>query len=142
MPDKIYISWEEFHRHAKELAARIKGKGDFNKIIAISRGGLLPAGILAYELDIRNSQAINISSYDGDRQRPEEQIEISAAVGAVDSKTLIVDDLSDSGRTFKLLRPLFPQACFAAVYAKPKGAEVVDIYAADIPDQWIVFPWD
>ena len=142
MPDKIYISWEEFHRHTKALASQIKARGDFNKIIAISRGGLLPAGILAYELDIRNSQAINISSYDGDQARPDEQIEISAAVGPVDNKTLIVDDLSDSGRTFKLLRPLFPQACFAAVYAKPKGAAVTDIYAADIPDQWIVFPWD
>lgn len=142
MPDKIYISWEEFHRQTKELASAIKAKGSFNKIIAISRGGLLPAGILAYELDIRNSQAINISSYDGDQARRDGEIEISASVGEVDEQTLIVDDLSDTGRTFNLLRPLFPQACYVAVYAKPKGAAVVDIYAADIPDQWIVFPWD
>lgn len=142
MPDKIYISWEEFHRHTKELAAAVKAKGSFNKIVAISRGGLLPAGILAYELDIRNSQAINISSYDGDHARSDGEIEISASAGAVDEHTLIVDDLSDTGRTFKLLRPLFPQACYVTVYAKPQGAEVVDIYAADIPNQWIVFPWD
>ena len=62
MVDKVYITWNEFHQHAKILASKIKESGKYNKIIAISRGGLLPAGILSYELDIRNTQAIKISS--------------------------------------------------------------------------------
>ena len=58
------------------------------------------------------------------------------------SKNANVDDLSDTGTTFKLIRVLFPKATLAAVYAKPVGLNYVDIYSLDIPDKWIVFPWD
>ena len=142
MTKKLYIKWDEFHNHAKELCEKIKQSGEYNKIVAISRGGLIPAGILAYELDIRNSQAINISSYDEDKQRADEYIEIFGNVGEVDEKTLIVDDLSDTGKTFRILRRIYPQAKYVAVYAKEKGRSVVDIYARSMPDEWIVFPWD
>ena len=142
MSEKYYISWNDFHQDVKALAAKIKTAGTFNKIIAISRGGLLPAGILAYELDIRNSQAINISSYDNDEKRKTEDIEFEAHVGNVDENTLVVDDLADSGRTFEVLRKYYPKATFVTVYAKEKGASQVDVYAEDKPDEWIVFPWD
>ena len=142
MVEKVYISWEDFHQHAKLLAAKIKQSGEYDKIIAISRGGLLPAGIISYELDIRNTQAVNISSYDGEQRRNLDDVEVDINVGEVDEKTLVIDDLSDTGATFRLLRTMFPRAKFAAVYAKPNGAAFVDIYAQDIPDKWIVFPWD
>jgi len=60
MPEKLYISWDEFHRHTRELAQKLKAN-NYNKIVAVSRGGLLPAGILAYELNIRNVEVINMS---------------------------------------------------------------------------------
>ena len=142
MADKLYINWQEFHQDTKALAEKIRAHGKFDKIIAISRGGLIPAGILAYELDIRNSQAINISSYDGENRRAEDQIEVSADIGAVDAATLIVDDLSDTGRTFKILRQIYPSATYVTVYAKEQGASQVDIHALDLPNQWVVFPWD
>ena len=142
MADKLYINWQEFHQDTKALAKKIRAHGKFDKIIAISRGGLIPAGILAYELDIRNSQAINISSYDGENRRAEDQIEVSADIGAVDAATLIVDDLSDTGSTIRLLRRSFPNACYVTVYAKPKGKADVDIFARELPDKWLVFPWD
>lgn len=142
MTKKLYINWDEFHNHAKELCEKIKQSGEYDKIVAISRGGLIPAGILAYELNIRNSQAINISSYDEDKQRKDEDIEIFGNVGEVNEKTLIVDDLSDTGKTFRILRKIYPQAKYVAVYAKEKGRSVVDIYACPMPDEWIVFPWD
>lgn len=142
MTNKLYIKWDEFHQDTKKLCQKIKQSGEYNKIVAISRGGLLPAGILAYELDIRNTQAINISSYDGDKQRSLEDVEICDNVGIVDEKTLIVDDLSDTGTTFKLLRSRFPNARYVTVYAKPKGQSVVDIFSREMPDEWLVFPWD
>lgn len=143
MTNKLYLNWSDFHQHTKELCKKIKDSGSYNKIIAISRGGLIPAGIIAYELDIRNNEAINFSSYDNhyDR-RSDDEIEISGHVGPVDEKTLIVDDLSDTGRTFQILREVYPQAKFVTVYAKKQGAPVVDINAVDLPDDWIVFPWD
>ncbi len=142
MTKKIYISWEDFHQHTKALCQKIKTRGTYNKIVAVSRGGLIPAGIIAYELDIRNNEAINFSSYDNNEQRKDEDIKFEAHIGEVDAKTLIVDDLSDSGRTFQVLRKYYPQATFVTVYAKQKGAQQVDIYAEDMPDEWIVFPWD
>lgn len=142
MAEKYYIDWAKFHQDVKLLAQKIKSSGEYNKIIAISRGGLLPAGILAYELDIRNSQAINISSYDNNERREDDEIELDCNVGEVDGKTLIVDDLSDTGRTFRLVRKLYPQAKYAAVYAKEKGFKDADIIARRLPEQWVVFPWD
>lgn len=142
MTKKIYISWEDFHQHAKELSQKLKAHGKYNKIIAVSRGGLIPAGIIAYELDIRNNEAINFSSYDNDEKRKTEDIEFEAHVGNVDENTLVVDDLADSGRTFEVLRKYYPKATFVTVYVKEKGASQVDVYAEDMPDEWIVFPWD
>ncbi len=142
MTEKIYISWEEFHQDTKDLCQKIKATGKYNKIIAVSRGGLIPAGIIAYELDIRNNEAINFSSYDNDEQRKTQDIEFAAEVGNVDENTLIIDDLADSGQTFQILRQHYPQARFVTVYAKEPGAKQVDIYAKDIPNKWIVFPWD
>lgn len=143
MTNKLYIKWDEFHQHTKALCQKIKASGEYNKIVAISRGGLIPAGVIAYELDIRNSQAINVSSYDNSyTRRSDDEIEISCSVGDVDEKTLIVDDLSDSGRTFRLLRSIYPQAKYVTVYTKAEGAPVVDIFSEELPDVWIVFPWD
>ena len=142
MIEQIYISWQDFHQHAKQLAQKLKTIREFNKIIAISRGGLIPAGIIAYELDIRNTQAINISSYDGEEQRKAENVVIKADIDDVDEKTLIIDDLSDTGKTFQLVRQLFPQAYLASVYAKPTGTKYVDMHAVAVPDKWLVFPWD
>lgn len=143
MTKKIHISWQDFHAHTKLLCQKIKESGSYNKIVAVSRGGLIPAGIVAYELDIRNNEAINFSSYDNQvERRPDSAIEISGNVGEVDEQTLIIDDLADSGRTFKILRQLYPKAKFVSVYAKERGALNTDIYAADMPDEWIVFPWD
>lgn len=139
---KIYISWSDFHQDAKELFARLKTQRKFNKIIAISRGGLLPAGIAAYEMDIRDCDIINIASYDRDKMRADDKIEISSMPADIDENTLVIDDLADSGRTLQLLRRRFPLAVYAVVYAKPRGKTAVDAFAKELPGQWVVFPWD
>lgn len=139
---KNIISWYDFHQDVKTLCENIKKTGSYNKIIAISRGGLIPAGIVAYELDIRNVEAVNMSSYDGCSQRADEDLEISSCVVMSDEHTLVIDDLADSGKTVEILRGLFPDAKFACVYAKPRGLSSVDIYSKSVPDDWVVFPWD
>ncbi len=141
MDDKIYLAWDEFHRDVKDLAKKIKQSGEYDKIVAISRGGLIPAGILAYELNIRNSSVINIATYIGAAHLKLDEVDMPEYVGKVDEKTLIVDDLSDSGQTFKVMRRQFPQGKFVTVYAKPQGLKEADIFAKEIPDKWVVFPW-
>ena len=141
MTNKVYVTWDEFHQDVKELCSKIQERGKFNKIIAVSRGGLAPACIASYILDIRNTDVVNILSYDDDQMRDDSKIELTTKIEA-DSNTLVIDDLSDSGRTFNILKKLYPSAIFAAVYAKEKGKSACDIFARAIPDNWVVFPWD
>lgn len=142
MADKVYINWNDFHQDVKNLCAKIKQSGEYDKIVAISRGGLVPAGIIAYELNIRNSAVINIATYVGAEHLKLDEVDRPEAVGKVDEKTLIVDDLADSGQTFRVMRRQFPKGKYVTVYAKEKGKNEVDLYAREVPDEWIVFPWD
>ena len=143
MDDKIYISWTDFHQDVKNLCKKIQATGlDFNKIVAISRGGFIPAGIIAYELNIRNSAVINISTYVDDKHLELNKISNIRSVGDVDEKTLIIDDIADSGQTFKLMRQAFPKGKFVAVYTKQKGIVQTDIFERQVPEKWLVFPWD
>ena len=143
MDDKIYISWSDFHQDVKDLCKKIKDSGqEFNKIVAISRGGFIPAGIIAYELDIRNSAVINISTYIGSKHLKLDEIDKPQSVGPVDEKTLIIDDISDSGQTFEIMRRTFPNGKFVTVYTKEKGVSQADIFEKQVPEKWIVFPWD
>ncbi len=142
MTDKIYIKWDEFHQDVKNLCKKIKATKKIDKIVAISRGGLLPAGIIAYEMNIRNCHSINIATYIGNEHKKLDKLENLEDVGEINENTLIIDDLSDSGQTFFLLRKVYPNACLATIYAKEKSLNVVDLYSKILPDEWIVFPWD
>lgn len=136
----FYVSWEAFHRATKELA-KMCLHGNFDRIVAVSRGGLVPATILARELDIRVLDTICVSSYDHQQQRA--LTVLKDAVLQDSERLLVVDDLVDTGETAKALREHFPKACFVTVYAKPQGKPLVDKYVTDIEqDTWIHLPWD
>jgi len=136
----FYVSWEAFHRATKELANMCL-HGKFTRIVAVSRGGLVPAAILARELNIRVLDSICISSYDHDQQRALKILKDASLEDGTD--LLIVDDLVDTGVTARALRERFPKACFVTVYAKPQGKPLVDKYVTDIEqDTWIQLPWD
>ena len=136
----FYVSWEAFHRATKELAHQLLDQ-KFTSIVAVSRGGLVPAAILARELNIRVVDSICVASYDHDNQG---SLSILKDASLADSESLlIVDDLVDTGETAKALREHFPKACFVTVYAKPQGKPLVDKYVTDIEqDTWIQLPWD
>jgi xanthine phosphoribosyltransferase len=56
---------------------------------------------------------------------------------------LVIDDLTDTGRTAQVVRKMVPQAHFATVYAKPQGRPTVDTFVTEVSqDTWIYFPWD
>ena len=63
-PDKIFpVSWEQFHRDSRALAWRLNSAGPFTGIVAITRGGLVPAAIVARELGIRTVETFCVASY-------------------------------------------------------------------------------
>lgn len=142
----FHVSWDQFHRDARALAWRLAEIGPFAAIVAITRGGLVPAAIVARELDLRIVETICIASYDSDnRQGKLEILKPVAAEIAQDggAKILVVDDLVDTGATARIVRDLLPKAHFAAVYAKPLGRPHVDSFMTEVSqDTWIYFPWD
>ncbi len=139
------VSWEQFHRDSRALAWRLAEKGPFETVVAITRGGLVPAAVVARELDIRNIETVCIASYDYGRQG--EMNVIKPVSGELlegrGSKVLVVDDLVDTGRTAKVVREMLPGAHFATVYAKPAGVPLVDTFITEVSqDTWIYLPWD
>ena len=141
------VSWEELHRHAKALAWRLVDRGPWRGVVAITRGGLVPAAVIARELDIRLVDTICVASYD-DRKvgKPALLKGLAGAgeqAGADGAGLLVVDDLVDTGITLKAVRQMLPKAHYATVYAKPNGRPMVDTFVTEVSqDTWILFPWD
>jgi len=136
------VSWEELHRHAKALAWRLSEKGPWKGIIAVTRGGLVPAAIIARELEIRLVDTACVSSYDHMNQREARLLKDVVDPGDGEG-WLVIDDLVDTGKTFELLRTRLPKAHFATIYAKPAGRPLVDTFITEFSqDTWIFFPWD
>ena len=136
----LSLSWADVHRDTRILAGMLAEMPGFQGIVAVTRGGLVPAAILSRELDIRLVETVCVSTYD-DREIRDPQIIKSLAGDG--SGWLIVDDLVDTGRTGKLIRELLPKAHFACVYAKPAGRPLVDTFITEVSqDTWILFPWD
>ena len=149
----FHISWDQLHRDARALAWRLDGKGPddgaWKAVVAITRGGMAPAMIVARELDIRVVDTISVKSYHSgggkaDQRREAEVLKAPSADIMGDGEgILIVDDLVDSGKTLELVRELYPKAHFATVYAKPQGEPQVDSFITGVSqDTWIFFPWD
>jgi xanthine phosphoribosyltransferase len=140
------VSWEELHRNSKALAWRLLDLQTWKSIIAITRGGLVPAAIVARELDIRVIETVSVIGYHGQGEpggRHDAEIVKQAANTGDGSGWLVIDDLVDTGRTIDLLRQTMPKAHFAAVYAKPMGKPLVDTFITEVSqDTWIYFPWD
>lgn len=136
------VSWEEMHRNTKALARKLLDKGPWKGLIGITRGGLVPACIVARELDIKLVETLCISSYDHKDQRGADILKLPAGTGD-GTGWLVIDDLVDSGNTFKIAREIMPNAHYACIYAKPQGVPTCDTYITEISqDTWIHFPWD
>lgn len=139
---KIYpVTWDQLHRDARALARLLLGKGPFKGIVCVARGGLIPAAIVARELDIRMVDTICICTYQNREQCAHEQI--LKGIEGNGHGLLVIDDLVDTGNTGKRIREMLPQACFATLYAKPSGKHLADAFVTELSqDTWVLFPWD
>lgn len=154
MSDKLphekgfHVSWDQIHRDSRALAWRLDGKGpdngEWKAVIAITRGGMAPAMIVARELDIRIVDTISVKSYDHTKQS--EAVVLKSpdiSIMGDGEGVLIIDDLVDTGKTLEVVRGLFPKAHIATVYAKPMGRPMVETFITEVSqDTWIFFPWD
>ncbi|ASW06426.1 MULTISPECIES: xanthine phosphoribosyltransferase [Rhizobium] len=148
LPDKAFpVSWDQFHRDARALAWRLAGLNrEFKAIVCITRGGLVPAAIISRELNIRLIETVCVASYHDYSSQGEMNLlkgiapELSVNGG---EGVLVIDDLTDTGKTALEVRAMLPKAHFACVYAKPTGVPTIDTFITEVSqDTWIYFPWD
>src|SRR5208283_586177 len=141
------VSWDQFHRDARALAWRLASSGPFEALVAITRGGLVPAAIVARELDVRVIETVSIVSYHDYKLQGGLKVlkAIRPDFAKLDqgARVLVIDDLVDTGATAKVVREMLPKAHFATIYAKPLGRPLVDTFITEVSqDTWIYFPWD
>ena len=143
MSHDLAISWQDIHVAAKHLSRKLQTSGhNWSRIIAVTRGGLVPACLVARDLDIRIMDTISIASYAHQDQSAAKILKLPEGCGD-GTGCLVVDDLSDTGNTFKTIRDILPKATFACLYVKPAGKPQAHFYANEHPqDTWIYFPWE
>src|SRR5271157_6177923 len=113
-PAKIFpVSWDQFHRDSRALAWRLSGAGPFLAIVCVTRGGLVPAAIVARELGIRLIETVCVASYShvtqGELKVLKDVAQSILGIGGGRGKgVLIVDDLVDTGKTARVVRGILP----------------------------------
>lgn len=152
-PQKRYLSWEEYFKLCDNLVEQIKDKG-FTDIIAIARGGLIPAQYLAYKVDIKRIYNFGITTYSKkDTKLNEHDIVVyqqTCALFCGERKVLIVDDIADSGGTInKCYKDYLKydgdskkiQIC--TLHYKARSIVRPDYFAQEVDDNvWVVYPYD
>lgn len=141
--DKTYLSFQDIFKDTHTLGDLIlqKDAQPFDVLVAVSRGGLVPAGILSQKLNIRHVETFCLASYTNDHAQ--EELKVIKSFQSQSQRVLVIDDLVDSGKSLTLIKQYLPQATYGVLYAKPDGAKAVDLYARPMPqDSWLVFPWE
>lgn len=147
---KIFLTWEEYFKLCNNLVEQMKDVG-FTDIIAIARGGLIPAQYIAYKLNIKRIYTAGISSY---KEKTQTDFVIYQGMDGIfdnNSKVLIIDDIADSGKTIQLLQEVYAFKLYFAnivkvctLQYKPKKSVVTPNYYAQAVENndWIVYPYD
>ena len=141
-PRYFTVTWDQLHRDSKALAWRLLELGPWQGVVAITRGGLIPAAIIARELECRIIETVSVVTYNEEKKGEPRVVKAPVAAGD-GAGWLIIDDLVDTGTTAKVVRAMLPHAHFATIYAKPAGKPLVDTFVTEVSqDTWILFPWD
>lgn len=147
-PNHMVPSWEDIADLSERLADKLKPFSSADAaLVAITRGGLIPAALVARHLGIRYIDTVGLASYDGKAQSDIQLIKaLSPLQKRIDengANLLIIDDLVDTGKTGDFLRKMYPKARLGTLYAKTHGLSHADVYVEEIPsDTWIDFPWE
>ncbi|HAH17345.1 MAG: phosphoribosyltransferase [Chloroflexi bacterium] len=142
------LTWELFGTASRELATMVAESGyEPDIILAIARGGLLPAGALGYALSVKNTYTLNVEFYTGIDERLPMPIMLPPVPSLVDvsgARILVVDDVADTGRTLKLVNEFcegkVADSKIAVLYEKPHS-EVKCDFVWRYTDKWVNFPW-
>jgi hypoxanthine phosphoribosyltransferase len=144
-----YISWSRFYSLARKLSHCIHDSGfKPDIIIAIGRGGYMPARIISDFLHVMNLTSFKIEHYRGTRKKTTALVRYPLGQGVSGNRVLLVDDVCDTGDTFELARkhlgehmqPL--EIRTAVMHYKKTSSFIPDYYAGRmIKWRWIIYPW-
>jgi hypoxanthine phosphoribosyltransferase len=146
--EREVLGWLEFGEAARHLASEVVESGfQPDLVVAIARGGLLLAGAMSYALGIKSCGALNVEFYTGVDARLPEPVVLPPMIDqtALDAKrVLLVDDVSDSGRTLAMVVDLIEasgaEVRTACLYTKPRTVLEPDFFWRRTA-RWITFPW-
>lgn len=146
--EREILSYAAFGVAARELAQTIADDGYTpDAIVAIARGGLVLAGALGYALDVKILGSLNVEFYTGVEERLAEPVVLPPTLdrdALAGKRVLLVDDVSDSGRTLALVLALLRagggEVRTVCLYSKPGTVQPPDYVWRTTPN-WIVFPW-
>jgi uncharacterized protein len=146
--DREVLTYEQFGTGVRELAQQVVDSGFVPDIVlGIARGGLIPAGALAYAIDTKNLFTVSVEFYTGVNERLDLPVMLPSLLDTRDlddATVLVVDDVADTGRTLELVHRFCAghvrAARTAVLYAKPHSVIDCD-YVWRRTDKWIDFPW-
>jgi len=151
--DKTYISWDKFHTDCNITAAKAIAHNTFeyDYMIALSRGGVVPARIMAEIIKPKNFLVLGLKLYD--EYTSGDEVKVTQDLRSADfdrhDKILIVDDISDKGTTLQFaLSYMFRKSGGARVttacpYIKTGTSHKPNYYREEFSDdEWIVFPFE
>ena len=146
--DREILTRESFGRAARDVATMVADDGFRpDVIVAVARGGLIPAGALGYALDIKDLHVLNIEFYTGIGATLTSPVLLPpvpdhAALGG--KSVLIADDVADSGETLKMVKTICQDYAqdvrCAVIYEKPRSIVTCE-YVWRRTDRWVSFPW-
>lgn len=146
----LRFSWEECERAVNSICKKMQeGEGSFkpDTIVAISRGGLVPAKLFSDALDVRDLRVIRLSFYETTGKRMDEPRLVDPLPGSIDGRNvLLVDDISDSGESFKAaiahLLEHNPASVKTASIHMREGSPFKPDFFFQSNDKWVVYPWE
>ncbi|MBV7363058.1 phosphoribosyltransferase [Actinomycetaceae bacterium TAE3-ERU4] len=152
------LTWDGFGEATRDLARQVRDSGWMpDLIVAVARGGLLPAGAVSYALGVKAMGTMNVEFYTDVAETLPEPVLLPPLmdVSAMDGKrVLVVDDVADSGKTLKMVMELIAKrglsldghtsatvdARSLVIYEKSRSVIKPDFVWKNT-DLWINFPW-
>jgi len=146
MVKELIVSWERFGDMSEKLADRLAE--DYGKridiVVGLARGGILLSMVISERLN-RELTFMRVKSYTAKHKEGKPRLVFDIQSDISKKTVLLVDDLSDTGETFKFsvnhLKKYKPKKIItASMHIKPWTKFVPDLYL-EKTDRWVVYPW-
>ena len=142
---KERYSWAQLTKDCLTLGKKLKSK-KFDLIVGISRGGLIPATILSYLLNIKKICSIGYSYYLRPGVKGKLKLTLPPSSEIKKQRILLIDEKADTGQTLsaavKLLKKKKNKITILTLHYEPGSKVKPDYFARQVKDIWIVYPWD